>query len=218
MPGPKQAGAPAALGKEALVVYTHRQRRRSTMCSVTTRRIWGRSKTWRCSVSTTSASSRSDPHDVHEAGAWLTTLSGSATWARCLPGAPGCLPGEGRCPTLSTGRCRGLRESFCRWRHRRVAGVPAEALFQVGQLRLEHRHLGPQQRVLGRQLLVGRSIGGGIAGRNSPPYARSSPWWWIRWSRDLNSYLDSLGVHSRTGAAVTGRCRRSLLGKLELHA
>jgi hypothetical protein len=50
----------------------------------------------------------------------------------------------GRCPTLGTGRCRGLGEPFGRWWHRRVPRVPAEALFNSGQLRLEHGHLGPQ--------------------------------------------------------------------------
>jgi hypothetical protein len=82
----------AALGKLALVVHPHRHRRRSTMCSVTTRRISRRSNTWRCSVSTTSASSSPSPHEEQETGAWLITRSRSATWTRCLPGAPGCLP------------------------------------------------------------------------------------------------------------------------------
>jgi hypothetical protein len=29
----------------------------------------------------------------HRSGMWTTTSSGSGTWARCAPGAPGCLPG-----------------------------------------------------------------------------------------------------------------------------
>jgi len=62
-------------------------------------------------------------------------------------------------PTLGTRRCRGLRDPFGRWWHRRVARVAAEALFQVGQLRLEHRYLSPKRFVLGRQLLIGRSAG-----------------------------------------------------------
>jgi hypothetical protein len=95
----------------------------------------------------------------------------------------------GRGPTLGPTRCRRFREPFGRRRHRGVARVAAKAFFQVGQLRLEHRHLGPQQLVLGHNLLVGGGVGRGIAGRNSQRYARCSPWWWIRRSGGLNSYL-----------------------------
>lgn len=84
-----EQGEEAGRGGVDPVEHPRRHRRRSTTCSVTTRRISGRSNTCRCSGSTTSASSRPEPHEVDETGAWLITWSGSATSAKCLPGAPG---------------------------------------------------------------------------------------------------------------------------------
>jgi hypothetical protein len=51
------------------------------------------------------------------------------------------------------------------------AVVPCE----IGDLRLEQRHLSPQQCVLAT-LLIGGVVGGGTGRRNFPRYARCSPW------------------------------------------
>jgi hypothetical protein len=77
--------------------------RRSARCSHTHSRTSGRSKTCRASTPTTSANVRSPPQPPHRSGRCTTTSSGSATWARSAPGAPGCLPGAR--PPLPPRRC-----------------------------------------------------------------------------------------------------------------
>src|ERR1019366_5277862 len=133
--------------------------------------------------------------------------------ARC-PGLLALLATSG---TTLGPRWRGrLREPFSRRRHRGVAGVPAETLLQVGQLRLEHRHLRPQQRVLGRDLLVGGSVGRGIAGWNSPRYARWSRRWWTRLSGSLNSYFRSKVDPLNRNIAALAAATHSML--IDFHA
>jgi len=64
-----------------------------------------------------------------------------------------------------------------RRRHRRAAARLTRTGFRA-EYRVPWRD--PKQFVLGRRLLVGRSVGSEITGRNTPRYARCSPWWRIR--------------------------------------
>lgn len=100
-----------------------------------------------------------------------------------------------RCPTFGPAWSRRLRD-LGRGRNRGVVGVPAETLLEIGnpvlQLDDNEAHLcdrGAQLGVLGNQLLVGRSVRGGIACRYSPRYERRSRRWWTRVSGGLNSHL-----------------------------
>ena len=47
----------------------------------------------RISVPVAVAPARERPHSAQWVGIWGTTWSGSATWARWVPGSPGCFPG-----------------------------------------------------------------------------------------------------------------------------
>jgi hypothetical protein len=76
--------------------------RRSARCSHTRNRTSGRSNTCRASTPATGANVRSPPQPSQVTGRWTTTSSGSATWARYAPGAPGCLPAA-RPPRRSPG-------------------------------------------------------------------------------------------------------------------
>src|ERR1019366_4731871 len=112
--------------------------------------------------------------------------------ARCS-GLLALLAGSG--PTLGTRWRRWLREPLGRRRHRGVARVAFETLAKIGNLCPKCGDLlrldGYDSLQLGDQLdqlVVGRSVRGGIAGRNSPRYARRSRRWWTRRSGGLNSY------------------------------
>jgi len=85
----------------------------------------------------------------------------------------------GRGPTLGTRWRRRFGESFGRWWHGRVAGIAADTFTKIGHLRPQRsdlrrlrRHHALQLTDQCDQLVVGRSVRGGIAGRNSPRYAR----------------------------------------------
>jgi hypothetical protein len=83
--------------------------------------------------------------------------------------------------TVGPGRRGRLSEQFGRRRHRRVAGIAVETLTKIcnlgpqcgdlGGLGRRHSLQFAQQR---DQLVVGRSVRRGIAGRNSQRYARQS--------------------------------------------
>src|SRR5215210_4668041 len=81
----------------------------------------------RISVPVAVAPARERPHSAQWVGMWGTTWSGSATWARWVPGSPGCFPGLrrlafpggaatsgpvdsllARCGVITRGRQRGL--------------------------------------------------------------------------------------------------------------
>ena len=179
----------AVLGKFALVVQPHRHRRRSATCSVTTRRISGSSNTL--------SAFGLDHLGVVEVGSARrargrcvgTTWSGSATWARCLPGAPGCLP------CLRAAARRSARDGDGGFENPSADGGIDE--LRGFRPRRSSRSASFDSSIdtcarssafFGRQLLIGGIVWRGIAGRNSPRYARRYPWWWIRRSGGLNSY------------------------------
>jgi hypothetical protein len=106
-------------------------------------------------------------------------LAGSAGLLALLPR---------RSATLGPGGSERLREQLCRGGHRGVPGIATGALLHVGDPALQ---LGNLRRLCSHergQLLIGRDLEGGIAGRNSSRYARRSRGWWTRRSGDLNSY------------------------------
>ena len=135
---------------------------------------------------------------VHAPGRWVTTSSGSATWARCLPSPPGCLPGRRfaarRSARLGAGgldkpsadggidELRGLRPRRCS----RSAILASRAAICVACC-LGHETEGSD--LLAQLLIRGRVIERRVVVRwNSPRYARRFPRWWIAGSGDLNSY------------------------------
>jgi len=61
----------------------------------------------------TGAKVRSPPQPWHHSGRCHTTWSGSGTWARCAPGAPGCLPGARPPPRRSRRAAGGLPSPSC---------------------------------------------------------------------------------------------------------
>ena len=88
------SGSGGDLGEGSPWSHTHTaHRRRSARCSVTT----GGSPASRRPGGTRRPPPRHHrvrPHTTsRSSGVWCTTSSGSATWARCVPGSPGCFPG-----------------------------------------------------------------------------------------------------------------------------
>src|SRR5665213_2805669 len=105
-----------------------------------------------------------------------------------------------RRPTFGPGRRRWLGEQLGRRWHRRIAGIALETLTQIGHLgsqcgdfRCLGRHYSLQVGHQPDQLVVGRSVRSGIAGWNSPRYARRPCRWGTRPSGDLNSYSRTMG-------------------------
>ena len=82
--------------------------------------------------------------------------------------------------TLRTRRGGRFREQLRGGGRRGAPGVAAETLLQIGNLALQAGDLSGLRLHKGGQLLVCRRLRGGIAGRNSPRYARRWRRWWTR--------------------------------------
>ena len=98
----------------------------------------------RISVPVAVARARERPHSAQWVGMWGTTWSGSATWARWVPGSPGCFPGLRRLALPGGAATSGPVDSLLarcgvitRGRQRGVVGVAPNLAFDFDDALLQ---------------------------------------------------------------------------------